>query len=74
MHFMYFLGTFRERGNNYNSRNRYKKGYSMYENMRYEYVKVILNCMNELCFYWPDEQEKIAYCNKYGKNIVRLIV
>ena len=57
MHFLCFLGTHGEGGNNTNSRNRHKQGYGTFDNMRDICVQVTLECMKEKYFYWPDKEE-----------------
>ena len=70
MHFMYFLGTHGEGGNNTNSRNRFKDGYGTYENMRDRCVTVILETLKDKYLNWPDEEERAVIaqqiCSKYG--------
>ena len=70
IYLLIFLGTYRSGANNTNSRNRYKQGYSIYENYQNRYIKAILKVIKDKFIYQPDKAEyneiAIRIKNKYG--------
>ena len=73
MHLLCFLGTFGERGDSSNSRNRRKQWRSACGNIRNTCAKVILCCMKKSCLYLPNEKKGMGFRNKHGMSSGGLI-
>ena len=53
------LGAYGEGGNNYNSRNRFKQVHGTCDNYRCRCVRVILDCLADDYYVWPEEAERL---------------